>query len=272
MIGIKLALLLAIFVAGAAGAALPLAKRAGFGQGRLLGWGNSFAAGVFLAAGLVHMLPDAEHGWVELGYDYPMAFAIATAAFLLMLLVEHVLLPEPAHEELHAPSGERFVRLAEKAAAGHERHDAVEVYAVLTALSIHSLLAGLALGAETELSGVVVMSTAIIAHKSAAGFALGVSLHRSALPRRQVGLLVALFALATPIGGVIGTVIGEALGGDVGARLEATLLSLAAGTFVYVATFDILRDEFFPAPGGRFAKWCVLVAGVAAMAALAIWV
>ena len=52
--------------------------------------------------------------------------------------------------------------------------------------------------------------------------------------------------------------------------LEATFLSVAAGTFVYVATFDILRDEF-PAPGGRLAKWMVLSLGVLSMSLLAIW-
>ena len=49
------------------------------------------------------------------------------------------------------------------------------------------------------------------------------------------------------------------------------MLGIAAGTFVYVATFDILRDEF-PAPGGRLAKWCVLSLGVFSMGALALWV
>ncbi len=86
---------------------------------RLLGWGNAFAAGVFLAAGMVHMLPDADRVWNELGWEYPVAFALAGLAFTFMLLVEHVLLPEQAHEEVHAPSGERFAHLAE------HHHDAL---------------------------------------------------------------------------------------------------------------------------------------------------
>ncbi|MEM9175188.1 MAG: ZIP family metal transporter, partial [Myxococcota bacterium] len=90
------------------------------------------------------------------------------------------------------------------------------------------------------------------------------------LPARQSWTLVALFASATPLGGLIGAILGELAEGRLSAGLEATFLSVASGTFVYVATFDILRDEF-PAPGGRFAKWCVLSAGVAAMSALALW-
>ncbi len=265
MLGIKLALVLAILAAGAAGSALPLLRRGSAQSERILGWGNSFAAGVFLSAGLVHMLPDADAIWSGLGWRYPMAFALAAFAFAFMLLVEHVLLPEQAHQEVHAPSGERFARIAE------QHHDTLSAYAVLTALSIHSLLAGLALGAQPDLSRAIVISVAIIAHKSAAGFALGVSLARSPLPTAQSWRLVALFAVATPIGGLIGTFLGEALDGRMAATIEAAFLSIAAGTFIYVATFDILRDEF-PAPGGRFTKWLVLTAGIAAMGSLAFWI
>ena len=270
---IKLALLIVILVAGAAGAALPLVRRGVAARERLLGWGNAFAAGVFLAAGLVHMMPESDDTWASLGYDAPIAFALAALAFAFMLLVEHVLLPEQAHEEVHAPSGERFTRIAERELGGstHDEHAALSAYAVLTALSIHSLLAGLALGAEADLSEALVISAAIIAHKTAAGFALGVSLARSSLPRRVTWMLVALFATATPIGGLIGAALGASVGGELGATLEAGFLSIAAGTFVYVATFDILRDEF-PAPGGRFAKWCVMTAGILSMSALALWV
>jgi len=264
VLSIKLALLLAILAVGAAGAVLPLMRRGSAQNERILGWGNSFAAGVFLAAGLVHMLPDADEIWTGLGWDYPMAFALAGFAFAFMLLVEHVLLPEQAHQEVHAPSGERFARIAE------HHHDALSAYAVLTALSIHSLLAGVALGAQPDLSRALVISLAIIAHKSAAGFALGVSLARSPLPTKQSWRLVALFAVATPVGGLVGALVGEILDGRLAANFEAVFLSIAAGTFIYVATFDILRDEF-PAPGGRFAKWLVLTMGIGAMGMLAFW-
>lgn len=264
MFAIKLALLLVILAVGALSSALPLLRKLTAENARILGWSNSFAAGVFLAAGLIHMLPDADQVWTRLGWEYPMAFALAALAFTFMLLVEHVLLPEPAHQEVHAPSGERFARVAE------HHHDTLSAYAVLTALSIHSLLEGLAIGAQPELARALVIFLAIIAHKGAAGFALGVSLVRSPLPRAQSWRMIALFASATPIGGLVGALLGEMLQGRFAATLEASFLSIAAGTFVYVATFDILRDEF-PAPGGRLAKWLVLTAGVGSMGLLALW-
>jgi zinc transporter 1/2/3 len=265
VLGLKLGLLLAILVAGALGASLPVVYRQARARAHLLGWGNAFAAGVFLAAGLMHMLPDADEIWSALGWRYPMAFAFASVAFLFMLLVEHVLLPEREHEEVHAPSAERFASLADR------HHDSLSAYTVLTALSIHSLLAGLALGAQPELSRALVIFLAIVAHKSAAGFALGVSLARSPVSSAQAWGLVAIFASATPLGGLVGALLGEAVEGRGAALLEASFLSIAAGTFVYVATFDILRDEF-PSPGGRLTKWLVLASGVVAMGLLALWV
>ena len=88
MFTIKFLFVLAVLAAGALGGALPLWRRSALGQGRVLGWGNAFTAGIFLGAGWIHMLPDAAAGWRDLGWDYPMAFALAAFGFVVMLLVE----------------------------------------------------------------------------------------------------------------------------------------------------------------------------------------
>jgi zinc transporter 1/2/3 len=262
---LKLALLLAISAVGAAGGCLPLWRGGATGNPRLLGWGNSFAAGVFLAAGLVHMLPEADQNWRALGFVFPVAFVLSATALTAMLLIEHVLIPDHVHEELHVPSDERFGEHH-----GHSHHDALSAYSALVALSIHSLVGGLALGAEQDWTRVLVIFLAIFAHKSAEGFALGVSLARSSIAKPQTWRLIALFASSTPIGGVIGIVLGRAIAGRGAAFVEAIFLSLAAGTFMYVATFDVLRDEF-PHASGRLAKWLAMALGVAGMSLLAIW-
>jgi len=264
--GLKLVLLLALLATALLCGALPLWRRGGedAASRRLLEWGNAFAAGVFLGAGFGHMLPDATAAWAQLGWHYPVGQLLAAAAIVLMLLFEHVLPPEDAHHAMHAPSADRF--------GAHDEHAGPPgaVYATLTALSIHSLLEGLALGAQRELRSALVIFAAILAHKSMEGFALGVSLARRALPDARAPALLALFAAATPVGIVAGATVG-ALEGPTRLVLEATFLSLAAGTFAYVATLDILREEFHE-PGGRFAKWVWVVAGVAVMALLALWV
>ena len=259
MLGFKLVLLLALFATALVCGALPLRGRGN--APRLLEWGNAFAAGVFLGAGFVHMLPDANAAWAQLGWHYPIGMLLAAGAIVLMLLFEHVLPPEDAHHAMHAPSADRF---------GDHPAATPAVYAILIALSIHSLLEGLALGAQRELRSALVIFAAILAHKSMEGFALGVSLARSAAPGAREVRLLGLFAIATPVGIVVGATVG-ALEGAMALACEAAFLSLAAGTFAYVATLDILREEFHE-PGGRFAKWLWVVAGVSVMALLALWV
>jgi solute carrier family 39 (zinc transporter), member 1/2/3 len=261
----KLLLLLAILAAGAAGGSMPLWRGGSTASPRLLGWGNSFAAGVFLAAGLVHMLPDADAVFRDQGFGFPIAFALAAAALTGMLLIEHVLLPDHVHEEVHVPSDERF-----GGHHGHAHHDALSAYSALVALSIHSFIGGLALGAEQDTSRILVIFFAIFAHKSAEGFALGVSLARSAISPALARRLIAIFATSTPIGGLIGMALGQAIDGPLAARVEAVFLSLAAGTFMYVATFDVLRDEF-PQASARFSTWLAMALGVCGMSLLAIW-
>lgn len=266
LIGFKLTLLGFILVAGWAGGAIPLSAGPRIRAGRLLGWANGFAAGVFLGTGLAHMLADASRSWTALGYEYPVGFVLATAAFVAMLLFEHVLLPESAHAVVHAESGEPFSHAHVPVAQGP-----LISYAIVAALSVHSLIAGLALGAAQEVAGALVIFLAIIAHKSTAGLALGVSLARDAIPRSRAYRLLALFSVATPIGIGIGIWLGDLLQGRGQQTAEAAFLALAAGTFVYVASFDILRDEFLE-PGGRFGKWLSVAMGTALTGTLAIWV
>jgi zinc transporter 1/2/3 len=117
---------------------------------------------------------------------------------------------------------------------------------------------------------VLVIFFAIFAHKSAEGFALGVSLARSSLAKARPGRLILLFASSTPIGGLIGIALGQAIEGHAAALVEGVFLSIAAGTFMYVATFDVLRDEF-PHASGRLSKWLAMAIGVVGMSLLAIW-
>ncbi len=265
MFGTLLALLVVLLGAGFVSGAIPLRRHAASGaeSSRWFDWGSAFAAGVFLGAGLIHMLPDATEAWTRSGWDYPLAFVLAAAAIVAMLLVEHVLPADDAHHGLHAPSADRFAALAHGAS-----HRAV--YAILTALSIHALLEGVALGVQREIAAALVLFGAIGAHKAVAGFALGVSLARSPLPAARAWLLLALFALATPVGILFGATTG-AFESRIASTIEATFLSLAAGTFIYVATLDILREEH-GGTTGRGAQWAWVATGTTVMGLLALWV
>ena len=271
MAELKTLLFFAVLVAGLLGGAWPLRERQRAMGGKALEWGSAYAAGVFLGAGLLHLLPDANEAWRELGANYPWGYALAAVAVIAMLLLEHVLPSEAAHEALHAASTERFGDGRSELGEGHPPAGAGTAYAILSALAIHSFLAGLALGAQDAVSRALVIFAAILAHKSVAGFALGVSLVRSPFSSRRSWALLWAFALATPLGIAVGGAFSAGLEGPLRIAFEATFLALAAGTFVYVATLDILREELHPA-SRRLQKWLFVVAGVATMGLLAVWV
>jgi zinc transporter 1/2/3 len=262
----KAAFALAILLAAAVGGLIPLAGRAGSRRSRFMSWGNAFAAGIFLGTGLIHMLGEANRSWAALGWSYPMPLVLAAVGFMLFLLVEHVLLPADAHSVAHAHSGHALpAEEVERLAGSGIPH------ALLLALSIHSIIAGVALGGQATLSGAFYIFLAIIAHKSSAAFALGIALRRSTVAIGRARVLIVLFTLATPTGIVAGAVVSDLLRSVAGQYFDAAFLALAGGTFLYIASMDILQDEFLHA-GGRFVKWLWAVAAIALTALLSIWI
>ena len=265
-LGTKLAFALVIFFAGWVGGWIPLRRGTGGDGGRFTSWGNAFAAGVFLGTGLIHMLGEAQAAWTSLGWTYPIAPLLAATGFMITLLFEHVLIPHEAHHLVHAHSGEPL--------SEHEIEQLASArypYTLLLTLSVHSVLAGIALGAQESLGGAFFIFLAIIAHKSTAAFSLGVSLARSSTALGRSRRLVLIFATTTPMGIVLGVLAGRMLRDIAGGYFDATFLALAAGTFLYIAAVDIIQDEFLKA-GGRLAKWLWAAAAVALMALLSRWI
>lgn len=266
----KLVAVLTVFAAGVAGGLLPW-RVAGLRRSQdYLGWGNAFAGGVLLAAGLIHLLGDAAGGFASVwpDQDYPWAFTIAAIAFLVILGIERVA-PRTARVAVgSAHLGEDAESDAILTAA---KEGSTYPYLLLLTLSIHSIIAGMALGAQQSLAGFVVILIAILAHKSAAGFALGVSLHRIGIPLGRARSLILGFAVMTPIGIVLGTLVSVILDATGEQVFEALFDAIAAGTFLYIASLDIIREEFLPPRRDRWTRWVWAAAGLTLMAVVAIW-
>lgn len=267
----KLALAAAVFAIGWLGGRMVLGGDGG-DRGRFLSGGNAFAAGIFLGTGLIHVLGESAAAWRDLGWEYPMAFVLAAAAFSLILLFEHVLLPDEAHAMIHAhtadPTSDEHVHAH---GHGHGHSDDPSPYALVVALSAHSVLAGLALGAEQVLASTFMIALAILAHKGTAGLALGIRLARSSMGAGEARRYVLLFALMTPLGILLGLAGSGLLRQRAGLTFDAVVSALAAGTFLYIASIDMLQDEFLR-PGSRWAKWLWAVVGLGVTAVLAVWV
>jgi zinc transporter 1/2/3 len=72
----------------------------------MMSWSNSFAGGVFLGAGLIHLLPESTKAFADLGIDFggiPMAHLLAASGFLFVFLIEKVIfLGHHGHEHGHS--------------------------------------------------------------------------------------------------------------------------------------------------------------------------
>lgn len=247
----------AVLLTGIFGGWISLVFAKGRDGGRLLGWGNAFSGGIFLGAGLIHLLPDALEDFASFagGTDYPCMYVTAACGYLLVLLLGKVAVR--VHE-------------SEALAESSQGKGGVYPYLLTLVLSVHSLIAGTALGVEDTLSLALVILLAVVAHKGSAAFALGVGLQRGGVARGRMMGLLGLFCVMTPIGIVIGSILTTALTATATVAAESVFGALAAGTFIYVAAGHVIAEEF-EEPEGRDAKFVFVTLGVAVMALLAVW-
>ena len=269
---IKIAFAVAVAVVGLSGTLLPwILGRRGASE-RMLALSDTFAGGVLGGAGIIHLLSggiDEFHVALP-SVAYPLALLLAGAGFLLILLIEGVVVAGHPGHDASPPQPASAAVLHE--VDWHPGGSGSAAYPVilLIVLSVHSVILGLALGAQSALSGAVIVFLAIVAHKGAAGFALGVGYQRAGLTHRHALPQLSFFSAMTPVGIVVGASIGAALTGRADALFEAIFDSLGAGTFIYIATLDIIKTEF-DSPRYHAEKWLAAALGFGMMAVLAIW-
>lgn len=242
-------ILVLVIVLLALGAGLPplLRKVKGKPPGAIA-WGEALAAGVFLGAGLIHMLGDADGDFAAAGVDYPWSMVICGAVMLALLRLEHM--------------GSR---------AAQSRGDDSSALPLLGAvmLSIHSFLAGAAFGSSGTASVTLVIFVAVLAHKGAASFALGLQLSRSALKVPAALATFAIFVAMFPLGTFVGQAV--TLADDSHPLLEPIFASLAAGTFLYLGTLHGLQDSAFIVHCRQVRAFGIAISGFGLMALVAIW-
>ena len=272
LIDLKVILSAAIFVTGAAGVLLPWILRGGASGDRFMVWGDTFAGGVLGGAGLVHLLSGGTDAFrsVAPGLSYPLAFVLAGAGFLLILLIESVVVadPDPRVSPLHCGSRGASHEIGPETHAG-ESHPFT--FILLFVLSVHSIIVGMAMGAQSSLSMTLIVFGAIMAHKAMAGFALGVSYRRAGSSLVRTAPAAAFFSSMTPLGILAGTSIDALISPGARMAFEAIFDSVGAGTFLYIATLDIIRTEF-ELPGDQWQKWLLASSGFGLMALLAWWI
>ncbi|XP_058173352.1 zinc transporter ZIP3 [Anopheles ziemanni] len=117
------------------------------------------------------------------------------------------------------------------------------VFGLLLALSMHSLLEGLAIGVQNSGPKVLLLLGAVSAHKFVVGFALGVQLCAYGTRHRCSHILQ---VLTFSLGSVAGIGIGMGLDGlnqTLTDLIMPALQGLAGGTLLYVTVSEVLPKE-----------------------------
>jgi zinc transporter 1/2/3 len=211
--------------------------------------GQALAAGIFLGAGLLHMLGDATAGFIALGYHFPLSFLLAGTTFLFLLLLEHL------GREIYEHEG------------SHSNHFAI---LAVVMLALHSLFEGTALGLSESTALTAVILLAILAHKWAASFALAVQINQSHLSVSWGIILFLIFAIMTPLGILFGSMVTSQLNHS--QLLSPIMNALAAGTFLYLGTLHGLTSSVLVKQCCNLANFMMVLVGFAIMAVVAIWI
>jgi len=223
---------------------------------------TSFVAGLMLGVGVLHLAP---HAWEQFhSADLTMGWLLG--GFLTMFFVQRYLhfhhhdVPEEApethgHEEGGVSSGHehdeqgREPTLADKSA----RH--LSWMGAALGLTLHTLLDGVALAASVELDlraghthGLLGFGTflVIFLHKPFDGLAVGTLLAVGGTSRSLRHWVNGLFALANPAGLLLFYLGADRLS-QTAPHFLGAVLAFAAGTFVSIATSDLLPELQFHA-------------------------
>jgi zinc transporter ZupT len=203
----------------------------------------AFGGGTILGAIFFHLLPDA----LTMGSPR-LTCSMMLLGFIGILLVERILMGGHSHEQGND---------------GMSRHEVVGITAMV-GLSVHAMTGGfgLAVGLLDPELGLVIF-LAIIMHKGTAAFSLSTIFRLAEYSRRKSISLLILFSLMTPIGSLIALPIIGAL-----EHIDLSIpTGLTAGTFLYVATLDLIPEAFH---GGkaRFLPFFWLIIGILIMLAI----
>ena len=115
-------------------------------------------------------------------------------------------------------------------------------------MSIHAILEGIALGLMKNLPNVINLLISILVHKFAESMTICLAMQRANMSLRKIILLMGLFSFVAPIGTIMGILLGTAP--DI---VGIVFMSLAGGSFIYVACSELIVEEFSH-PGKKWLK------------------
>ena len=231
-----------------------------------LNYANAFSGGIFLGIGLFHLFPDANNdffkyfsspeGKKSFIYNWPISYLLVFTSYSFILFLEKVVFSERQFinnknnnisnilnkNDMQDPllEEEKLERkLSNNSYSSLNNTATTTPYILLIALSIHGIFEGIALGVMNTQRNCFLLFIAIIVHKWAESFALGISFFKSGFEQSLFIKMITIFTLFCPLGIFIGMYFTDA-----GFLMRGIMLSLSGGTFLYVATSEVIVEEF----------------------------
>ncbi|VFQ70586.1 unnamed protein product [Cuscuta campestris] len=306
----KLAAVASILVAGGLGVSLPVAGRrvrCMSPDASLFFVVKAFAAGVILATGFVHVLPDAfenltspclgERPWGQ----FPFGGFIAMLAAMGTLMVDcfatsyfakrcsgdgKVVAGEEAvtvHVHTHAThghahGGQHVVSDVESSSSNNLLRHRVVSQVLEVGIVVHSVIIGVALGASQSPKTIRPLVAALTFHQFFEGMGLGGCIAQAELRSKAIAVMIAFFSLTTLVGIGIGIGISNVYDENSQKALitEGVFNSASAGILIYMALVDLLAADFMDPRMRRnmklqFGANASLLLGAGLMSLLAKW-
>ena len=208
---------------------------------------ESLAGGVFLGAGLAHLLQEAfediDDSW---NTRYPVAPAVCLVTFVILTCVQ--LFSYSEHDEQFVVETNRDELLSSlvdgtTSFVGDDSYDpnqaltkfgknylTVPTLSLYLIMDIHSMIEGIALGILKDATRTLAIFLAIIGHKPIEAFALALILLKDKPYKALYWVLIAFYSLLTPVGIIAGMWISNHSNN----AWKGIISAFSAGTFLFV--------------------------------------
>ncbi|CAN8264692.1 unnamed protein product [Cochlearia groenlandica] len=274
----KIGAFFSILVAGVFGVCLPI-----FGlksSSNFFMFVKAFAAGVILATGFVHILPDATESLTSpcLGKeatwgDFPMTELVAMAAAIFTMLIESFAsgyynrsrsetetktLPLSVHEDkaehshdngyahTHASQGHSHGTLLVTQDDHVDLRKKIVTQILELGIVVHSVIIGISLGVSPSASTIKPLIAAITFHQLFEGFGLGGCISEAKFKVKKIWVMMLFFAFTAPLGIGIGIGVAEIYNENspMALKVSGFLNAAAAGILIYMALVDLVAPLF----------------------------
>jgi ZIP zinc/iron transport family len=158
--------------------------------------------------------------------------------------------------------------------------DQITAYMFEVGCLIHSLLIGLTLGVATnDRQEAIALCCALTFHQLLEGIGYGSVIARARFSMTTSIIMVATYALMTPVGVAIGMGVADSYdpGSTAALATQGTLEAISGGMLLYIAMVQLMAEDFARTDPHlrciwfRLGTYAMFVLGAACMAIIAIW-